>query len=268
MTAAEMDDVAIDDGGRNEVRMPETALVIGGSRGIGKAAVLQLAAAGTRVAIGYTANDEAAKATAAEAAALGPEPVLVRGDLGADPVGLVEGALGSLGRIGAIITTAVPIIAGRTLGVSRDDYVRAFDVQVWGLWEAVRVALPSLEDARGSVVAVSSLGATSYARYYGALGPAKAAMEALVRYYAAELGPRQVRINAVSPCLVDNPGHGAEAEIAGIQDVIKAVAAKTPMRRLATPAEIASVAVALTSEAFGFVTGQVIAVDGGYSLLA
>lgn len=247
---------------------PETALVIGGSRGIGKAAVIQYAAAGTRVAIGYTANDEAAKATAAEAAAVGPEPVLVRGDLGADPEGLVNAALDSLGGLGAIITTAVPIIAGRTLGVSRDDYDRAFDVQVWGLWEAVRTALPSLEEANGSVVAVSSLGANSYARYYGALGPAKAAMEALVRYYAAELGPRGVRANAVSPCLVDNPGHGGEDMITGIHEVIKATAAKTPMRRLAMPDEIASVAVALTTSDFGFVTGQVIAVDGGYSLLA
>ena len=111
--------------------LPETALVIGGSRGIGRAAVIQYAAAGTRVAIGYTANDEAAKATAAEAAAVGPEPVLVRGDLGADPEGLVNAALDSLGGIGAIVTTAVPIIAGRTLGVSRADYDRAFDVQVW-----------------------------------------------------------------------------------------------------------------------------------------
>jgi len=248
--------------------LPETALVIGGSRGIGRAAVIQYAAAGTRVAIGYTANDEAAKATAAEAAAVGPEPVLVRGDLGADPEGLVNAALDSLGGIGAIVTTAVPIIAGRTLGVSRADYDRAFDVQVWGLWEAVRTALPSLEAVKGSVVAVSSLGANTYARYYGALGPAKAAMEALVRYYAAELGPRGVRANAVSPCLVDNPGHGAEAEITGIQEVIKAVGQKTPLRRLALPEEIASVAVALTSSDFGFVTGQVIAVDGGYSLLA
>lgn len=248
--------------------LPKTALVIGGSRGIGRAAVLEYAAGGTRVAIGYTSNDEAAKQTAAAAAEVGPEPVLVKGDLGADPAGLVNAALDSLGGIGAIITTAVPIITGRTLGVTRDDYERAFDVQVWGLWEAVRTALPSLQETNGSVVAVTSLGANTYARYYGALGPAKAAMEALIRYYAAELGPRGVRANAVSPCLVDNPGHGAEAEIAGIQEVTRAVAQKTPLRRLALPEEIASVAVALTSTAFGFVTGQVIAVDGGYSLLA
>jgi NAD(P)-dependent dehydrogenase (short-subunit alcohol dehydrogenase family) len=247
---------------------PQTALVIGGSRGVGAAAVRQYAAMGTRVAIGYTANDEAAKETARAAAELGPEPILVRGDLGTDGAAMTVRAAEQLGGLDALITTAVPLVTGRTLSVTREDYDRAFDVQVWGLWEAVRAGLPWLSEGGGAVVAVTSLGANTYARYYGALGPAKAAMEALVKYYGAELGPKGVRVNAVAPCLIDNPGHGGEDQIAGIHEVIAAVAARTPMRRLATPDEIASVCVALTTPAFGFVTGQVIAVDGGYSLLA
>jgi NAD(P)-dependent dehydrogenase (short-subunit alcohol dehydrogenase family) len=247
---------------------PATALVIGGSRGVGAAAVRQYAEMGTRVAIGYTSNDEAAKQTARAAAEVGPEPILVKGDLGTDGAAMTVRAAEELGGLDALVTTAVPLITGRTLNVTREDYDRAFDVQVWGLWEAVRAGLPWLGQNGGAVVAVTSLGATTYARYYGALGPAKAAMEALVKYYGAELGPKGVRVNAVSPCLIDNPGHGGEDRIAGIHEVIAAVAAKTPMRRLATPDEIASVVVALTTPAFGFVTGQVIAVDGGYSLLA
>ncbi len=251
-----------------DTQNPRTAFVIGGSRGVGAAAVRQYAARGTRVAIGYTSNDEAAKETARAAAAVGPEPILVKGDLGTEGAAMTVRAAEELGGLDALVTTAVPLITGRTLGVTREDYERAFDVQVWGLWEIVRAGLPYLADDGGAVVAVTSLGSNSYARYYGALGPAKAAMEGLVRYYAAELGPKQVRVNAVSPCLIDNPGHGGEDQIAGVHEVIAAVAAKTPMRRLATPDEIASVAVALTTPAFVFVTGQVIAVDGGYSLLA
>ncbi|WP_136625781.1 SDR family oxidoreductase, partial [Mycobacterium innocens] len=170
--------------------------------------------------------------------------------------------------LGGLVTTAVPILAGRTLKVTREDYDRVFDVQVWGLWEAVRTALPELEKVGGSVVAVSSLGANHYARYYGAIGPAKAAMENLVRYYGAELGPRGVRVNAISPSLVDNPGHGGEDIIAGVHDMQAEVAKKTPLRRLGHPDELASVIVALLSSDFRFVTGLTIPVDGGYSLLA
>ncbi|MFE9322590.1 SDR family oxidoreductase [Nocardia sp. NPDC052278] len=249
--------------------LPERVLVIGGSRGIGRATVVQLAAAGTRCAIGYNANDAAAKETQALAvAAGGREPVLIRGDLGTDAAGFVNSAIEQLGGLGGLVTTAVPILAGRTLSVTREEYDRVFDVQVWGLWEAVRTALPELEKVCGSVVAVSSLGANHYARYYGAIGPAKAAMENLIRYYGAELGPRGVRVNGVSPSLVDNPGHGGEDIIAGVQEMIEGVAKKTPLRRLAKPEELASVVVALLSSDFAFVTGQTIAVDGGYSLLA
>ena len=249
--------------------IPDKVLVIGGSRGIGAAAVVQLAREGIATAIGYLENDEAARRTQAEAAATGgPEPVLVRGDLGADAAGLVNGAIEQLGGLGGFLTTAVPILAGRTLGVTRADYDRVFDVQVWGLWEAIQTAVPELEKVGGSVVAVSSLGAGRYARYYGAIGPAKAAMENLVRYFGAELGPRGIRVNGVSPSLVDNPGHGGEDIIAGVQEMIRAVAEKTPLRRLAVPDEIASVAVSLMSSDFSYVTGLTIPVDGGYTLLA
>jgi NAD(P)-dependent dehydrogenase (short-subunit alcohol dehydrogenase family) len=249
--------------------LPDTVLVVGGSRGIGRAAVVQLAAAGTRCAIGYHTNDAAAKETQELAVAVGgPEPVLVCGDLGTDAAGMVTSASEQLGSLAGFVTTAVPILAGRTLAVTRAEYDRVFDVQVWGLWEAIRTALPELEKAGGSAVAVSSLGATHYARYYGAIGPAKAAMENLIRYYAAELGPRGVRVNGVSPSLVDNPGHGGEDLIPGVHDLIAGVAKKTPLRRLGTPEDVASIVVALLSSDFKYVTGQTIAVDGGYTLLA
>ncbi|SBS79100.1 Short-chain type dehydrogenase/reductase [uncultured Mycobacterium sp.] len=249
--------------------IPDKVLVIGGSRGIGRATVVQLTALGISCAIGYLENDAAAKETQELAAATGgPEPVLVRGDLGADPVGLITAAIDALGGLGGLVTTAVPIVAGRTLTVTREVYDRVFDVQVWGLWEAIRTAFPELEKMGGSVVAVSSLGANHYARYYGAIGPAKAAMENLVRYFGAELGPKGVRVNGISPCLVDNPGHGGEDIIAGVADMQAEVANKTPLRRLGHPDELASVIVSLLSSDFKFVTGLTIPVDGGYTLLA
>ena len=249
-----------------ELRFPSTALVIGGSRGIGRALVHRLAARGTRVAIGYSSRDESAKQTAAEAAAVGPEPVLVKGDQGSDAARMVQDALDALGGLDALVTTAVPMITGRTLSVTREEHQAAMDVQVWGFLEAFRAALPSLERARGSAISVSSLGAQLYARYYGALGPAKAALETLIKYLAAEAGPKGVRVNGVSPCLVDDIGHTGDAP--DVMVLLDQVAKRTPMRRLAIPEEIASVIETMLGPEFGFVTGQVVAVDGGYSLLA
>lgn len=245
---------------------PSTALVIGGSRGIGRALVHRLAARGTRCAIGYSARGESAKQTAAEAAGKGPEPVLVKGDQGSESARMVQDTIDALGSLDALVTTAVPMITGRTLKVTREEHRAAMDVQVWGFLEAFRAALPSLESARGSAISVSSLGAQLYARYYGALGPAKAALETLIKYLAAEAAPRGVRVNGVSPCLVDDPGHTGDAP--DVMVLLEQVAKRTPMRRLAVPDEIASVIETMLGPEFGFVTGQVIAVDGGYSLLA
>jgi NAD(P)-dependent dehydrogenase (short-subunit alcohol dehydrogenase family) len=248
---------------------PSTALVVGGSRGIGKQTVLQLTARGVRCAIGYQSRTAMAEEVAAEAAKLGPEPVLIIGDQGTKPRAFVEEAVDRLGGCGSIVTTAVPMLMGRLMDVTEDEYRAAMDVQVWGLQELVRAALPHLQKDQGSVVTVSSLGAGTYASYYGAIGPAKGALETTVKYFGAELGKRGVRVNAVSPCLVDDPSHSIGIDVPEtFQTTIDAVAKRTPMRRLATSAEIASVVVALLSSSFGFVTGQVIAVDGGYSLLA
>jgi NAD(P)-dependent dehydrogenase (short-subunit alcohol dehydrogenase family) len=248
---------------------PETALVVGGSRGIGRQTVLQLAAQGTRCAIGYQSRTEMAEETAEAAAAVGPEPMLIKGDQGREPRAFVEAAVEGLGGCGAVVTTAVPMLMGRIMDVAEDEYRAAMDVQVWGFQELVRAAIPHLEAAKGGVVTVSSLGAAHYASYYGAIGPAKGALETTVRYLGAELGRRGVRVNAVSPCLVDDPSHSLGIDVpASFAQVIEQVAARTPMRRLATSAEIASVVTALLSSAFSFVTGQTIVVDGGYSLLA
>jgi NAD(P)-dependent dehydrogenase (short-subunit alcohol dehydrogenase family) len=114
---------------------------------------------------------------------------------------------------------------------------------------------------------VTSLGSDHYANYYGALGPAKAALEALVRYLAAELGGDGIRVNAVSPCLVNDPQHFDDAP--GVMNFLDGVAKRTPLgRRLALPQDIARAAIALMGEDLAFVTGQVLKVDGGYSLLA
>lgn len=245
---------------------------------MGAAAVLRLASEGVRCAIGYTADDAAAEETATAASKLGPMPVLVKGDVATDGEAMVARASEGLDGIDSMIVTAYPHILGRALAVTREEYERAFGIHYWGTLCAIRAAAATLERAQGAIVAVSSVGTHRYAKYYGALGPAKSAMETLVQYVAAELGPRGVRANAVRPQLVvsDEDVDAGEAmggaprsdDIGGYDKVYAEVARRTPLRRLARPADIANVCVALLSSDFGYVTGQIFDVDGGYMLLA
>jgi len=253
---------------------PRSTFVIGGGRGMGAACVLRLASQGVRCAIGYVCDDSSARATAEKASRIGPEPILVKGDVARDAARMVDIANAELDGVDSLVVTAYPHIIGRALEVTEDEYRRAFDIHYWGTLEAVRAAAPSLSSARGAVVVVSSIGTFRYARYYGVLGPAKAAMESLVVYLAAELGPKGVRVNGVQPQLVVSEEEDAASEdrrtddIAGYAEVLQTVVRRTPLRKLATPIDVANVCVGLLSSDFKYVTGQMLAVDGGYGLIS
>lgn len=249
-----------------EGRWSPRSLIVGGSRGIGRATALRLAAAGSAVAIGYQHDDARARRTANEVIDLGGSAVLIRGDVAQEGPLLVDEAVSALGGLDLLVVTAVPVITGRSSDMSHADFRRAMEVVVWGFHQTVVAARSHLARSGGSAIAVSSLGAWLYAGYYGALGPAKAAMESTVRYLAAELGPEGVRVNAVSPCLVDDLGHLEEAP--DVVRFMERTAKRTPLRRLATPDEVAGAILALASPACSFVTGETLKVDGGYSLMA
>ena len=248
-----------------ETWAPRT-LVVGGSRGIGRATVLRLAGRGAPVALAFQGNADRATETAKEAVDAGGRVTLLQGDIASDAASLVDGAVAALGGLDLAVVTAVPVITGRLAAVTHEQFRRAMDVVVWGVQQTVLAARPHLAATGGSAVAVSSLGSWQYAGYYGALGPAKAALESTIRYLAAELGRDGVRVNGVSPCLIDDLQHVAEApEVAAF---MAATAKRTPLRRLATPDDIARTILALASPECAFVTGEVVKVDGGYSLLA
>jgi len=240
-------------------------LIIGASRGVGRATAVELAARGHDLALGYRAGADAVEKLAVELG--GVASVAVQGDVARDGARMVADAVAGLGGLDHLVVTAVPLITGPISSVTREEADRAMDVGVHGFREVVLAAREHLSGRGGSIVAVSSLGSDRYAGYYGALGPAKAALESTVRYLAGELGPELIRVNAVSPCLIDDPAHMADAP--EVAKFLGAAARRTPLgRRLAVPADIARVIAALVGDDLAFVTGQVLVVDGGYSLLA
>lgn len=227
--------------------------------------MLALTGRGGQCAIGYIHDREAAEKTAAQAGELGARSVLVQGDVAEDAERLVGEAAGALGGLDFLVSTAAPEILGPMRAITNDEFRRSLEVTAWGFQQASLATAVAFGSAGGSAVAVSSLGARTYAKFYGALGPAKAALETTVRYLAVELGPARVRVNAVAPGLIDDGKVSPDAgDLARFR---QAAVRRTPLGRLPTPEDVANVVAALISEECSMITGQTVVVDGGYSVV-
>lgn len=242
-------------------------LVTGGSRGLGAAIVRALGARGAFVVIGCRAAVEQAEGTLAAVRAAGGDGMVVRANLvHPDEVRVLAAAALAGGPLDALVHAAAlgafkPLLATRAnqWQLTTDTDARGFLLLVQALAELGPAGLR--DGAR--IVALSSPGAERVVAAYGAIGVAKAALEATVRALAVELGGRRITVNAVVPGLVADTSvaaHPAYAELAA------AVAARTPLGRLATAADVVPVVLALLSGELAFVTGQRLLVDGGAGL--
>ena len=152
---------------------------------------------------------------------------------------------------------------GRFLDTSRDGFALALDVSAYSLVAVTRGAAP-LMSAGGSVMTLSYYGAEKVVANYNVMGVAKAALEASVRYLAADLGPDGVRVNAISAGPVRTL---AAAGIAGFKGMYRGFAEVAPLRANITPEDVGRTAVYLASDLSGAVTGEILYVDGGFNIV-
>lgn len=239
-----------------------TALVTGGSRGIGAAIVRRLAAEGAKVRFTYRAAQEEAQRVAREA---GPQVSAVALDVKDAEAceRIVDETVELLGSLDIVVNNAGVIRDGLFLTMEDDDWSEVIETNLGGVFRICRsVCRHMLMQQGGSIVNVSSivgdLGGVGQANY----AASKGALNALTRSLAAEFGSKGIRVNAVAPGMVRTDMTGAVRAVASDK-----ILERIPLGRFAEPEEIASTVAFLASDDAKYLTGQIVTVDGGLSLL-
>ena len=248
----------------------KTALITGSGRGIGRAIALHFAERGADVVINYFRNRASAEETAAEAEQYGVQTEVVKANVGdIDDLQRLISTTGEVfGGLDFLISNAGsgynrPIMEQRPKG-----WDWTMDINARAYLFLAQQAVPLMEKrGGGKMVAISSPGSFRVLPEYAVVGASKAAVEALTRYLAVELAPRNIAVNAVSPGIVATEALQHFNTMQG-EDVLAEIARQTPAGRIATPEDVAGVVAFLCSPAAAMIRGQILLADGGFTLPA
>ena len=234
----------------------KTALVTGGSRGIGAAVCRALAAEGYRVAVNFCRSGDKARALAAEIGGIAVEadvsdPAQVRA--------MVDTVLEKFCQLDILTCCAGVAWQGLTQEMPDADYRRIMAVDLDGTFYCCRAVLPGMIARKtGKIVTISSMWGETGGSCEAAYSAAKAGVIGLTKALAKEVGPSGITVNCVSPGVIDtemNQHLGPQA--------LRDLAEETPLGRLGTPEEVAAAVAFLCSPAAGFITGQILSPNGG-----
>ena len=242
------------------------ALVSGGSRGIGRAISLRFAKAKAHLFINFFQNRSAAERTAEEAASLGATVHLLQADLKdeAQIRGVFKEISRVCGALDVLVHSAASGVLRSILEVTGKHWDWVMNTNTRSLLLCAREAA-SMMRGGGRIISLSSIGSGRVVPQYGSVGVSKAALESLTRYLAVELAPRGITVNAISAGAVATEVWDL---VPDGQDILNTIREHTPCGRLLTAEEIAEIVFFLAGPDARMIQGQVIVVDGGFSLLA
>jgi 3-oxoacyl-[acyl-carrier protein] reductase len=243
----------------------KVAIVTGASKGIGAAIANGLADAGASVVVNYASSREGADRVVAAIVGKGGKAVAVKADVSkaADVGRLFDETKKAFGSLDVLVNNAGVYRFAPLEEVTEDEFHREFNINVLGVLLASREAMKYFGPEGGSVINISSVASTSPTPTAVVYSATKGAVDTITRVLAKELGPRKIRVNAIKPGGVETEGLHSMGVIGS--DFEKQMVARTPLGRLGQPDDIASVAVFLASAASGWMTGETIAVGGGFS---
>jgi 3-oxoacyl-[acyl-carrier protein] reductase len=241
----------------------KTALVTGGSRGIGRACVARLAREGAKVAFVYQLNQEAAEKLVEELKDTGPVRAIqadVRDMERAQEI--VDQLVAEWGRLDVLVNCAGITRDGLLGSMLPQQWSEVMDTNLGGTYNYCRASVQTMLMARrGAIVNISSTAAEFASRGQSNYAASKGAIDSFTRALAKELAQRKVRVNAVAPGMIETDMSAAVRSLAAdkLKDII-------PLKRIGSPEEIATVVAFLASDDAAYMTGQVLRVDGGLSL--
>jgi len=245
----------------NEMLKNKTALITGGSRGIGKAIALAMAAQGADIALLYAGNTAAAEETCSEIRAMGVKAESRRCDIAdpADAEAAVKEILAAFGSVDILVNNAGITRDGLLMAMKEEDFTQVLSTNLTGAFHMIKLLCRSfMKQKSGTIINITSvsgmMGNPGQANY----SAAKAGLIGLTKTVAKELAPRGITCNAIAPgfvatAMTDQLPEGArEAAVSAI-----------PLKRMGRPEDIANAAVFLASDMAAYITGEIIKVDGG-----
>lgn len=240
------------------------ALVTGASRGIGRACAVKLAEVGYDVAVNYNSNEAKAAEVVAEIEKLGRKAVAYKADT-ADlkaVQGMFREVQKEFGQLDVLVNNAGVVDDAYLLMINEDSLSRSLDINIKGYFHcAQQAALKMMSKKHGKIINISSVSSVLAVEGQGVYSATKGAVNSMTSTLAKELAPRGITVNAVAPGFIETEMMDAIPEDKKAE-YIKAI----PMGKFGSAADVANMVAALCSEAFDYVTGQVVVLDGGLSL--
>jgi 3-oxoacyl-[acyl-carrier protein] reductase len=240
----------------------KVALVTGASKGIGAAIATALAAEGAAVVVNYASSKEGAEAVVARIHAAGGKAIAARGDVSkqVEAKALVDTAVQQFGRLDILVNNSGVYGFAPLEAITEDDFHRHFNINVLGLLLTTQAASPHLGEG-ASIINISSVVSRITPPHSAVYTGTKGAVDAITGVLSRELGPRQIRVNAINPGMIETEGTHTAGFVGS--EFEGSTVAQTPLGRIGQPDDIAAVAVFLASDDSRWLTGEQLLAGGG-----